>query len=80
MHSIPQSITSVVCFHALNISGVLVFVEFAARWGAGAGVAIPIDLIDYGGEAVPSIVNEPIMVGRVCVATMMDLWRMKGRA
>jgi hypothetical protein len=45
--------------------------------GLGAGLAINIDLIELGGEAVPILLEEPLGRGDVYVATLVDLWRMR---
>jgi hypothetical protein len=59
---------------------ILVFIQYTACSGAGAGLTISIDLVELGGEAVPALKYEPIQFGDVFVASMPELWRMKARA
>jgi hypothetical protein len=56
------------------------FVQYTTAAGAGTGLAISIDLVEFGGEAVPGLKCEPVVFGQVFVASLADLWRMKARA
>lgn len=59
---------------------VLVFVQFTAVAGAGAGLVVSIDIVELGGEAVPGLKYKPVVFGQVFIASLADLWRMKARA
>lgn len=63
----------------LNLHHV-VFVQYIVPAGAGAGIAVSIDLLELGGEAVPSLRHAAVEFHGCFVASLPDLWRMKARA
>jgi hypothetical protein len=73
----PRRLTT---FLFAKLCDILVFIQYTAVAGAGAGLVVSIDLVELGGEAVPGLKYEPVVFGQEFVASLADLWRMKARA